>query len=465
MTELPNGWVLTNVAEIAATSLGKMLDAKQATGKNPTPYLRNINVRWGRFDLSDVASMDIRPEELDRVLAQPGDVVACEGGEPGRAAVWRGPGAVALQKALHRVRPSGAVAADYVALLLRHQAVSGALADRFTGTTIKHLPQEKLRMVEVPLAPRAEQDRIVAAIDEAFSKLDAGEVGLRIVRQRLQCMRDAVLAAAVSGRLVPQDPSETSALKLLTDLEVDVHPDSELPESWAQVEVGAIAKVGTGTTPSRANSAYWLNGTVPWVTSALLNYGTINSTAEFVTPAALTGTSLRVWPRGTLLLAMYGEGKTRGKCAELAIDATCNQACAAIDLRAEVQWMRPFLRLSFVSAYLANRRLASGGVQPNLNLGLVKRIRVPVPPADEQRRIVAEVERHISFIEACERAADLGLARSGALRRSVLKAAFEGKLVPQDPSDEPASMLLERIRAELRESAPVRSRPPRKVAR
>ena len=93
----------------------------------------------------------------------------------------------------------------------------------------------------------------------------------------------------------------------------------------------------------------------------------------------------------------------------------------------------------------------------------MKSFPVPLPPTEEQRRIVAEVERQFSFIEACERAIDVGLARSAGLRRSVLKAAFEGKLVPQDPSDEPASVLLERIRAE-RAAAPKAARHSRRTA-
>lgn len=319
------------------------------------------------------------------------------------------------------------------------------------GVAVKGVNIGDLRKLPVPVPPLAEQQRIVTAIEEAFSKLDAGEAGLRGVRQRLKRMRDAVLADAVSGRLVPQDPADTPAAKLLADLGVEtlaIGGSSVLPASWARTTVGAIAVVGTGTTPSRSNPGYWAGGTIPWASSALLNDGSITSTSEFVTPAALRETSLRVWPAGTLLVAMYGEGRTRGKCAELGIDAACNQACAAISLRDGLTSMRRFLRLVFDASYQANRRLASGGVQPNLNLGLVRSIEVPLPPANEQQRIVTEVERQFSFIDACERAADTALARSAALRRSVLKAAFEGKLVAQDPADEPASVLLERIRGE-----------------
>ncbi len=448
MSALPAGWVEVALGEITDTSLGKMLDGKQATGQHPTPYLRNVNVRWGTFDLSDVAMMDIRPEELERVLAREGDVVACEGGEPGRAAVWRHSEPVALQKALHRIRPATGIAPDFLAFVLQAHAASGELAALFTGTTIKHLPQEKLRLVRVPVAPTAEQERIVTAIDEAFSKLDAGEAGLRAVRRYLKRMRDSVLAAAVAGRLVERDSSDPPASKLLADLGVEPLADDPLPSGWAATTVGAIGTVGTGTTPSRSNDAYWADGTIPWVSSALLNQGIVRTAAEYVTDAALSETSLRVWPAGTLLVAMYGEGKTRGKCAELGIDATCNQACAAILLPPSLTELRRYLRLLFDASYSANRQLASGGVQPNLNLGLVRSIRVPLPPLAEQQRIVAEADRHFSFIEAAERAVDAGLARSAALRRSILKAAFEGRLVPQDPSDEPASVLLERIRAE-----------------
>ena len=120
------------------------------------------------------------------------------------------------------------------------------------------------------------------------------------------------------------------------------------------------------------------------------------------------------------------------------------------------------VRIFFDANYTANRRLASGGVQPNLNAGLIKDMVLALPPVEEQHRIVTEVDRQFSFIEACERAVEVGVGRSAALRRSVLKAAFEGWLVPQDPSDEPASALLERIRAGRRSSdSPKPRRSPR----
>ena len=466
MTELPPGWAMSSIGELTDTSLGKMLDAKQATGHHPTPYLRNVNVRWGTFDLSDLATMDIRPAELERVLARVGDVIACEGGEPGRAAVWRRAEPIALQKALHRVRTGPAVCPDFLALLLRHQAESGELSRLFTGTTIKHLPQEKLRLVRVPVAPPAEQERIVVAIEEAFSKLDAGEAALRTARQRLKRMRDAVLTAAVTGRLVPQDPTDTPVTELLAQAGASaLHRAGldDLPLSWRWIRLGDMCRVSVGTTPSRADRTLW-GGGVPWVSSGEVAFNRIRHTRETISAAAIAGRPDRLLPRGTVMLAMIGEGRTRGQPAVLEIEAAHNQNCASIRV-ADAPIASAWLYTVLAARYERTRQSGAGNNQPALNKSLVEAIEVPLAPPDEQLRVVAEVEWQFSFIEACERAVDAGLARSAALRRSVLKAAFEGRLVPHDPSDEPASVLLERIRAgraasgspKLRRTRPVRS--------
>jgi type I restriction enzyme S subunit len=125
---------------------------------------------------------------------------------------------------------------------------------------------------------------------------------------------------------------------------------------------------------------------------------------------------------------MYGEGRTRGKCSELLIAACTNQACAAIVFREELVVFRPFVKLFLTASYESNRRLASGGVQPNLSLGLIKRLEVPLPPVREQVRIVDEVQRRLSVIAALKTTMDSGLHRAATLRRQILAAAFTGEL-------------------------------------
>lgn len=197
------GTPFERIGDLADTSLGKMLDAKKTTGE-PTPYLANINVRWGRFDLDRLKSVPLTADERARLTMRPGDVIVCEGGEPGRCAVWdRENSGIAYQKALHRVRVHDPARIDptYLAMVLR-EAIQSGRADRlFTGTTIKHLPQEKLRMIEIPLPERSVQQAMlgeVGAISEATERLNAM---LQSTAARGNALRRAVLAAAFEGKL------------------------------------------------------------------------------------------------------------------------------------------------------------------------------------------------------------------------------------------------------------------------
>lgn len=233
---------------------------------------------------------------------------------------------------------------------------------------------------------------------------------------------------------------------------------TELPESWCIMSIGDIAYVGTGATPKRGNPTYYDNGTIPWVTSAAVNDSEVSSAQEFVTETALHETNLTLYEPGTLLVAMYGEGKTRGKCAELRIWATTNQALAAIVLPPSAAAWRKWVQYALEYQYEETRKLASGGVQPNLNLGLIKRIEIPFAPERCQRRVIDTMESYFTRLDdtvATLERVDRNLKR---YRASVLKAAVEGRLVPTEAalakqearSYEPASVLLERILTERR---------------
>jgi len=179
-----------------------------------------------------------------------------------------------------------------------------------------------------------------------------------------------------------------------------------------------------------------------------LNALFVGSADEFITELALAETNVKFFPTGTLLVAMYGEGKTRGKVSELKIDAATNQACAALLFDDLSSGCKPYIKIFFQKNYDDIRRLSSGGVQPNLNLSIIRGTAVPLPPLAEQHRIVAEVERLLSVVAALEGTVSAALARARRLRQAVLKQAFEGRLVEQDPDDEPAAVLLERIKVE-----------------
>jgi type I restriction enzyme S subunit len=140
------------LGDLAETRLGKMLDAKKQTGKHRRPYLRNANVQWFRFDLGDLLEMDFNEKDRITFALQPGDVLVCEGGQPGRSAIWRGELAECyFQKALHRVRLGDELEPEYFTRAMKKLVDSNGLKDYVTSSTIAHLTGEKLRTLPVPV--------------------------------------------------------------------------------------------------------------------------------------------------------------------------------------------------------------------------------------------------------------------------------------------------------------------------
>ena len=199
-------WPVVPLGKIAEVKLGKMLDkTKHQTGRK-FPYLRNVNVRWGTVETHDVFEMYFEDEQVERFNLKPGDVLVCEGCEPGRASVWNGQVTeMKFQKAIHRVRFKVPFEPRLLVYLLELLAKSGRLERRFTGSTIKHFTREAFVQLPIPLPPLAEQHRIVAEIEKQFTQLDAGVAALRRVQANLKRYRAAVLKAACEGKLVPTE--------------------------------------------------------------------------------------------------------------------------------------------------------------------------------------------------------------------------------------------------------------------
>lgn len=164
-TQRGEGWVVKKISEIAKHSLGKMLDKAKNKGE-PQPYLRNINVRWFTFDLSDLLEMPFLPGETEKCTAVKGDVLICEGGYPGRAAIWDEDYPIYFQKALHRVRFHELEHNKWFVYYLYTQDKSGDLRQHFSGTGIQHFTGEVLARFELPLPPMPELRRAVAKFEE-----------------------------------------------------------------------------------------------------------------------------------------------------------------------------------------------------------------------------------------------------------------------------------------------------------
>jgi len=223
----------------------------------------------------------------------------------------------------------------------------------------------------------------------------------------------------------------------------------EIPESWEWVRLGFIGDWGSGATPSRTNKEYY-GGNIPWLKTGDLNDGIITNIPEKITELALEKTSVRLNPVGSVLIAMYGA--TIGKLGILNIPATTNQACCAcLPILVNNNYLFYFL-MSHKESFT---KKAEGGAQPNISKEKIISTLFPLPPLAEQKRIVAKIEQLIPYIEKYEKAETqltaLNKSFPDMLKKSILQEAVQGKLVPQNPDDEPASVLLERIRAEKQE--------------
>ena len=195
-------WEMVKLGEVAEMWLGKMLDKNKNKGAFQ-PYLRNVNVRWGQFDLDDLLEMKFEESEQDRYGIRKGDLIMCEGGEPGRCAIWDYDiQNMKIQKALHRIRLNDNVLNKYVYFLFVLYAQNGVLDKYFTGTTIKHLTGQSLKSVEFPLPPLSEQQRIVTEIESRLSQAEASSACIENALQQAEALRQSILKKAFSGELV-----------------------------------------------------------------------------------------------------------------------------------------------------------------------------------------------------------------------------------------------------------------------
>ncbi len=267
------------------------------------------------------------------------------------------------------------------------------------------------------------------------------------IPENVQELRQTILQLAVMGKLVKQDPKDEPAKVLLEKIaqqrERLVNSGSlrktkpcrqfssnevphEIPNSWTWTMLGEISEVGTGSTPSRTEPTFWNGGSTPWITSGSTSQSPITEGDEFVTMAAVKAHRLRIYPPGALLVALYGQGKTRGQVAELAIPATINQACAAICTLDGTPTIQDYLFLLLEKQYEEMRSFSAGGAQPNLNVQKIKEVFVPLPPLAEQRRIVAKVNQLMGSCDDLETKLNQSRSESEKLMEAVVGELVNG---------------------------------------
>lgn len=478
LPELPAGWHWTKVSEVGEVQLGRQRSPEHHRGENMRPYLRVANVFEDRIDTSDVLEMNFTPEEYERYKLVPGDVLLNEGQSRelvGRPAIYRGevPGAC-FQNTLVRFRSGPAVIPQFALAVFRHYLRSGRFQAISKWTTsIAHLGAERFALLEFPLPPLDEQRRIVAKIEALLARSRRAKQALDAIPVLLERFRQSVLAAAFRGDLTRSwrdaNPDVGSASKLVERIRV------ERRRRWEEAELKRMQSKGKLPKDDRWKEKY--EEAPPADTSgpgklpdgwcwASLEQLTINFDGERVPVkrqdrAERTGTFPYYGASGVIdqvddylfdghfLLIAEDGANLLSRSTPIAFEAIgkfwVNNHAHVIQVPGEL------VPLTYLGSYLNGFDLSpfvTGTAQPKLTQKNMNRIPVPLAPQAEQEAITTILRN----VRRSELLIDDALARartrSEVLEAAILGSAFRGELVPQDPNDEPASVLLERIRAE-----------------
>ncbi|EJL6632415.1 restriction endonuclease subunit S [Vibrio cholerae] len=464
--DLPTGWSMVRLGEIV-TKMGSgstPRGGQKAYVDDGVIFLRSQNVWNEGVRLDDVAYIsDEVHQKMSNTKVLPGDVLLnITGASLGRTTIFPSDFVEAnVNQHVTIIRLIELEMNKFVHLGLMSPMVQKLVWGRQVGMAIEGLSKKVLEQFEFPIPPINEQHRIVAKVDELMTlcdqleqqteaSLDAHQVlvetllatltnsqnatelmanwarisehfdTLFTTEQSIDQLKQTILQLAVMGKLVPQDPNDEPAAKLLERIAEEkaqlvkekkikkqkalppIAEDEkpfELPKGWEWERIGTFANVGTGATPSRSNPAYWDPAEFNWLSSGETSELFVNETKEKVSSLAVAETNVTIYPRGTLIVAMYGQGKTRGQITELLQPAGTNQACAAIQLYEKHEAHREFVKLYFRKAYDELRSEAAGGAQPNLNVGKVANTVIAVPPIAEQFRIVEKVQLLLGLCE------------------------------------------------------------------
>ncbi|MEQ8361539.1 MAG: restriction endonuclease subunit S [Cyclobacteriaceae bacterium] len=330
------------------------------------------------------------------------------------------------------------------------------IQENASGSTRLRISRKNLGILELPLPPFPEQKRIVAKLDKLFAHFDQLKARLENVPALLKQFRQAVLTQAVTGKLTEEWREGKTVIEsgeqLLQRIEMEITNGSKerlprgykttdylieydqfnLPAQWSLSVIDKIGVVQIGGTPSRAESSYW-NGDIRWVSSGEVDNSRIKDTTESITKKGLESSSVKVLPIGTVLIAMIGEGKTRGQSSILDIEAGTNQNVAAIVTKKN-HFNPEFLWFFMLANYEKHRGEGRGANQPALNGQKVGAINIPIPPLEEQEEIVLRVESLFAIADKIEASYNTLKEKIDQLPQAILSKAFRGELVAREVS-------------------------------
>lgn len=333
------------------------------------------------------------------------------------------------------------------------------------GTTRVRITRKNLGEMPAPLPPLAEQRRIVARIESLFEKLDHARELVQSALDSFKNRKSAILHKAFAGELTVKWRCENGLVKNTVISSITAYSkvlskkdqkhikafqshvkivEMSNGQQWFSCQIGAVGVVTNGSTPSRKVPDFWKDGTIPWVSSGEVRNNVIETTHEKITTSGCDNSSVKQLPVGTVLIAMIGEGKTRGQSAVLNIPATTNQNVAAIII--DHGFIVPhFLWYWLQKEYTKNREKGNGTGPQALNCQRVRELDIVIPPFEEQQEIVRILDSLLEKEQHAEDKLEPILDQIDLLKKSILARAFRGELGTNDPSEESAMELLKNL--------------------
>lgn len=367
-------WQNKKLCEISELCLGKMLDRQKNKG-DFEPYLANLNVRWGSFDLSNLNQMRFESNEEDRYGLKYGDVVICEGGEPGRCAIWKDEvPRIKFQKALHRMRVISDYDYSFVFYRLLLAGRNGELSKHFIGSTIKHLTGVGLKQIEFSFPPYGVQQQIAAVLTALDAKIDCNN--------RINAELEEISKTLYNYWFVQYDfpaangkPYKSSGGKMVYNLTLKW----KIPAMWRDGTLDELGQIVGGSTPSTTNPENFSTNGTPWITPNDLS---ANQGNKFITRGAqdasdegVKDASLKKYPAGTVLLS------SRAPIGYMAIargDLTTNQGFKSfIPTKG---YSTAFIYYTVKNSLKAITQYASGSTFKEVSAAVLKTVKVSLPP-------------------------------------------------------------------------------------
>jgi len=400
---LPEGWEWKKLGELCNFIRGPFGGSlkKQIFKENGNAVYEQSHAIYNQFEKIRYFIDDEKFEEMKRFELKPNSLIMSCSGTIGKVAIV--PNNIKkgiINQALLMLTPSIDINNIFLKLLMESSFFQTLLSENSTGAAIANVASVKvLKEISIPLPPLQEQKRIVAKLDALFEKIDKAIA----LHQKNMDEADAFMGSVLN----------------------DVFGDLE--EKYNLQTIESFSKVGTGSTPLKSKTQYYENGIVNWITSKATNFDFVDNAEQLVTDIAIKECKLKIYPIGTIIVALYGQGKTRGQVSELMIETATNQAVATImvdDNQAINRYLKYFLKKS----YLDLRKKASGGTQANLNLTIIKKIKLPLPPLKIQQKTVKYLDEIFLHVKRVKELQKEKMQHLKALKASILDQAFRGKL-------------------------------------